>query len=174
MDLTYNQWVSEVTAKEISAATRYCAVYGHPIRHSASPAMQNAGVAALGLDWRYLAFDVPPERLAAAISGAKAMNFLGLNLTVPHKLLAMELVDVLDESAREWGAVNTIRFEGRDKQGVWQPLRAWADPPGEVRSMGLTPTPMRWSRRWARIWVRGQAVPRFWSWALAARAARPP
>ncbi|HTD66281.1 MAG TPA: shikimate dehydrogenase, partial [Candidatus Limnocylindria bacterium] len=66
--------------KEISAATRYCAVYGHPVKHSASPAMQNAGIATLGLDWRYMAFDVPPDDLRAALVGDKAMKFVGLNL----------------------------------------------------------------------------------------------
>jgi shikimate dehydrogenase len=121
----------------MSASTRYCAVYGHPIRHSASPAMQNAGIAALGLDWRYLAFDVHPDKLRNAIEGAKAMNFVGLNLTVPHKLLALEMVDELDESARVWGAVNTILFEGRDSVGVWQPLREFADPPDEIRCQGF-------------------------------------
>jgi shikimate dehydrogenase len=73
--------------------------------------MQNAGIKALGLNWRYVAFDVHPDHLREAIAGAKAMNFMGLNLTVPHKLLALELVDDLDESAKRWGAVNTIRFE---------------------------------------------------------------
>ena len=121
----------------ISATTRVCAVYGHPVKHSASPAMQNAGLAALGLDWRYLAFDVFPENLRTAIAGAQAMKFAGLNLTVPHKLLAMEMVDVLDESARQWGAVNTIRFEARDAAGVWQPLHAFTDVPDEIRSHGF-------------------------------------
>ena len=72
--------------------------------------MHNAAFAALGLDWRYLAFEVNPKNLRAAIEGAKAMNFVGLNLTVPHKLLAVEMVDALDESAEKWGAVNTIKF----------------------------------------------------------------
>jgi shikimate dehydrogenase len=85
--------------------------------------MQNAGITALGLNWRYLAFDVHPNNLAAAIAGAQAMKFLGLNLTIPHKLPAFEMVDALDESARLWGAVNTIRFEARDEKGEWQPLR---------------------------------------------------
>src|SRR4029077_21265097 len=97
----------------LNAATRYCAVLGQPIKHSASPAMQNAGIAALGLDWRYLAFEVSPNDLRAVIDGAKAMKFVGLNLTVPHKLIAMDMVDALDESAKTWGAVNTIRFEVR-------------------------------------------------------------
>jgi shikimate dehydrogenase len=102
--------VSQPVQPAINAATRLCAVYGSPIRHSASPAMHNAAFAALGLDWRYLAFEVDPKNLRAAIEGAKAMNFAGINLTVPHKLLAVEMVDALDASAKEWGAVNTIRF----------------------------------------------------------------
>src|SRR5438270_6273710 len=98
----------------INASTRYCAVFGSPIKHSASPAMQNAGIAALGLNWRYLAFEVHPDDLCEALIGAKRMNFIGVNLTVPHKLLALEMMDVLDDSAKTWGAVNTVRFEGRD------------------------------------------------------------
>ena len=99
--------------------------------------MQNAGIAALGLDWRYLAFEVDPGNLRAAIQGAQAMSFIGLNLTVPHKLLAVDMVDVLDESAKGWGAVNTIRFEGRDERGAWQPLREFAELPHETRSHGF-------------------------------------
>jgi shikimate dehydrogenase len=95
----------------INAATRLCAVLGSPIRHSASPAMHNAAFAALGLNWRYLAFEVDPKSLRAAIEGARAINFVGLNLTVPHKLLAVGMVDELDASAEMWGAVNTIKFE---------------------------------------------------------------
>jgi shikimate dehydrogenase len=72
--------------------------------------MHNAAFAALGLNWRYLAFEVAPADLRTAIAGAKVMNFAGLNLTVPHKLMAVEMVDQLDESAKTWGAVNTIRF----------------------------------------------------------------
>jgi shikimate dehydrogenase len=99
--------------------------------------MQNAGLAALGLNWRYLAFDVDPDNLRAAIQGARAMNFVGLNLTVPHKLLAVEMVDVLDESAKGWGAVNTIRFEGRDEHGAWQPLCEFVEAPRETRAHGF-------------------------------------
>ncbi len=73
--------------------------------------MHNAAFAALGLNWRYLAFEVDPKNLRAAIAGARAMNFAGLNLTVPHKLLAVDMVDELDASAKTWGAVNTIKFE---------------------------------------------------------------
>lgn len=130
--------MSAAHASPISAATRLCAVYGQPVRHSASPAMQNAGLAALGLDWRYLACEVDPARLREAIAGAQAMQFIGLNLTVPHKLLALGLVDVLDESARTWGAVNTIRFEALDARGHWVPLAQFTGgTPRELRSHGF-------------------------------------
>ena len=119
----------------ITATTRICAVYGHPIKHSASPAMQNAGIAALGLNWRYVAFDVHPDNLREAIAGAKAMRFIGLNLTVPHKLLALQMVDVIDEAAKPWGAINTIRFEGRDGS-TWRPLAQLPpDVETEIRSV---------------------------------------
>lgn len=130
--------MSEPFAQAINASTRYCAVYGHPIKHSASPAMQNAGIAKLGLNWRYLAFEVHPNDLRAAIAGAQAMKFVGLNLTVPHKVLAMDMVDELDESAKTWGAVNTVRFEARDSDGQWQPLNHFPDSiPGEIQSRGF-------------------------------------
>jgi shikimate dehydrogenase len=134
----YKLRVSQPGQPAINAATRCCAVYGFPIRHSASPAMHNAAFAALGLNWRYLAFEVRPDDLRAAIAGAKAMQFSGLNLTVPHKLLAMQIVDELDESAKTWGAVNTVRFEARDTAGQWQPLHHFSEPiSGEVRSQGF-------------------------------------
>jgi shikimate dehydrogenase len=107
----YKWRVSQPVQPAINAATRLCAVYGSPIAHSASPAMHNAAFAALGLDWRYLAFEVDPKNLCAALEGAKMMGFAGINLTVPHKLLAVDLVDELDDSAKKWGAVNTIKFE---------------------------------------------------------------
>jgi shikimate dehydrogenase len=73
--------------------------------------MHNAAFKKLGLNWRYLAFEVDPKNLCMAIESARAMNFAGLNLTVPHKLLAVEMVDELDKSAKIFGAVNTIKFE---------------------------------------------------------------
>ena len=100
--------------------------------------MQNAAIAALKLNWRYLAFEVHPDNLRAAIDGAKAMRFIGLNLTVPHKLLALDMVDVADARAKLWGAVNTIVFETRDADGAWVPLaKAGSDAIKEVRSHGF-------------------------------------
>ena len=130
--------MSDAGPIEINASTLYCAVFGHPVRHSASPAMQNAGLSALGLNWRYLACEVHPDDLRAALSGAKAMGFIGLNLTVPLKLLALKWADELDESAKIWEAVNTIRFEGRDAKGRWRPLVEFQEgSPDELRSVGF-------------------------------------
>jgi shikimate dehydrogenase len=141
----YNNPVSERFNQPINASTRICAVYGWPVKHSASPAMQNAGIAALGLDWCYLAYEVHPDNLRSAIEGAQAMNFIGLNLTVPHKLLAVEMVDVIDESAKSYGAVNTIRFEGKDQNGDWKPLGELLDRGDKMASSPLPspPTPIK-------------------------------
>lgn len=135
--MAYNLPVPGPCAEPIDAQTRYCAVYGFPVKHSASPAMHNAVLPVLGLNWRYLAFEVELAQLRPAIEGAKSMGFIGLNLTVPHKLLAVEMVDVLDESARDFGAVNTIRFEGKDATGRWLPLRELPQGAQEVRSHGF-------------------------------------
>jgi len=100
--------------------------------------MHNSAMAKLDLDWRYLAFEVAPDELGQAIAGAKAMGFIGLNLTVPHKLLALDMVDVLDESAETWGAVNTICFEAKGDGGKWAPLsQALGQAHGEVRAKGF-------------------------------------
>jgi shikimate dehydrogenase len=99
--------------------------------------MHNAALAALGIDWRYLAFNVRPEVLGLAIAGAKATGMIGVNLTVPHKLLAVDLVDVLDKSASTWGAVNTVRFEGQASDAEWLPLRCFDEAPAKVRAHGF-------------------------------------
>ncbi len=133
----YNRRVPDQFAP-IDSSTRYCAVFGHPISHSASPAMHNAALAHLGLNWKYLAFDVHPDHLADTLAGARRMKFIGLNLTVPHKLLALKMVDLLDDSARLWGAVNTICFEAKAPNGEWRPLISFpTEVPEEIRSRGF-------------------------------------
>lgn len=98
----------------MTGATRAVFILGHPVAHSRSPAMHNAAFRAAGVDARYLALDVPPESLAAAIAGLRATNALGCNVTLPHKAAALALMDELDASARSAGAVNTVVFrDGR-------------------------------------------------------------
>jgi shikimate dehydrogenase len=93
-------------------------IFGDPIEHSLSPAMQSAAFRALGLDACYHAFRVVPGRLEDAILGASAMDFGGLNLTVPLKEKALEIKTMQpDELALAIGAVNTISF-GRNQQ-IW-------------------------------------------------------
>ncbi|MBN9689922.1 MAG: shikimate dehydrogenase [Verrucomicrobia bacterium] len=119
-----------------SARTRLVGVLGSPVRHSASPAMHNAALADLGVDWSYVACEVSPDRLATALNGARDLGFVGLNLTVPHKQLAVPLMDVLDDSAREYGAVNTVVFEAEDAEGIWRPVGCLREVRGPVRSRG--------------------------------------
>jgi shikimate dehydrogenase len=90
----------------ISATTRLVALVGHPVAHSLSPRMQNAAFAARGLDWAYVALDVPPARLADAVRGLAAAGFVGANVTAPHKLAAARLCDEADAES-----VNTLLFE---------------------------------------------------------------
>jgi shikimate dehydrogenase len=90
------------------------AVIGHPIRHSVSPAMQNAAITRLRSrksrfnDWAYYRFDVPPEEFADAVPLFFEHNFLGLNLTIPHKVQAMDLVKGVSPDAERMGAANTL------------------------------------------------------------------
>ncbi len=86
---------------------------GHQISYSASPAMQNAAFAAAGLDgWSYELFDVAPADLPAAVAALRLRNHAGANVTIPHKLSVMPLLDACDELADEVGAVNFIRRDG--------------------------------------------------------------
>jgi shikimate dehydrogenase len=92
----------------ITQHTALCGIVLHPASHTRSPAMHNAAYAALDIDAAYLAFDVPPERLAAAISGWRALSGRQLSVSIPHKLAIIPHLDALDETARRIGAVNTV------------------------------------------------------------------
>ncbi len=95
---------------QISAITSTFAVLGHPIGHTLSPVMHNASFQALGRDALYLAFDMPPEHLMDALRTMGRLGFKGINLTVPLKEVAFRGLDVLAESARLTGSVNTVEF----------------------------------------------------------------
>jgi shikimate dehydrogenase len=85
-------------------------VTGFPVGHSRSPAMHNAALARMGLDWLYLPVPLPPECFAPAVRALPASGFRGLNVTVPHKLAANELADEHTAAARGIGAANTLTF----------------------------------------------------------------
>lgn len=96
---------------KIDGTTKTVGVFGAPISHTASPAMHNAAFAALKMNRVYLPFHVEPAQLRAALDGVRAMNLVGVNLTVPHKIAALELVDEVDPEARQLGAINTVVVE---------------------------------------------------------------
>ncbi len=87
------------------------AVLGHPIAHSLSPQMHRANFASLGFLGTYERFDVAPEALAETLHALQAEGFTGVNLTIPHKLAVLPLLDRLDESVQKYGSCNTVRFE---------------------------------------------------------------
>jgi len=92
----------------ISGKTIVCGVIGEPIEHTMSPVMHNAAFKALSLDYLYLPFRVRQEQLGQAIDGMRALNIRGLNVTIPHKVAVMPLLDKIDSLAEKIGAVNTI------------------------------------------------------------------
>jgi shikimate dehydrogenase len=99
---------------KITAKTKIVGIFGHPVHHSLSPMIHNAAFESLGLDYRYLAFDVAPEMLRKAVEGLRAMQLTGVNVTVPHKEKVIRYLDQLSPEARLIGAVNTIEHrEGR-------------------------------------------------------------
>ena len=86
-------------------------VVGDPVAQSLSPQMHNAALEKCGLAFQYAAFAIAPNELAEALALFRALDFIGLNLTVPHKIAAVPLVDVVEERAKKIGAINTIAIE---------------------------------------------------------------
>jgi shikimate dehydrogenase len=115
-------------------------VFGSPVAENPTGVMQEAGFAALGLNWRYLTIEVRREDLAAAMQGMRAMNFAGINCTIPHKVAVLQYLDEVSPDARLMGAVNTVRRAGNrligentDGKGFLRALRddAGVDPQGK-------------------------------------------
>ena len=92
----------------ISGKTKICGLIGDPVEHTMSPVMHNAAFDRLGLDYAYLPFRVSPEELPRAVGGLRALNVRGFNVTIPHKVAVMLLLDELDSLAEKIGAVNTV------------------------------------------------------------------
>ena len=104
---------------------------GHPVDHSLSPTLHNAAFEAGGLDWVYLAFDVPTGGAGAALEGMRALGIDGLSVTTPHKDDVARLVDRRSPTADRLGAVNTVVRNGTvlvgentDGQGFLDAVRA--------------------------------------------------
>lgn len=92
----------------ISGTTRLLGVIGTPVCHSKSPLMYNHSFQKLGLDYAYLAFDTPIEKVSDVIESIKTLNMRGVNVTMPCKSEVLKYMDILSPAARIIGAVNTI------------------------------------------------------------------
>ena len=91
----------------ITGRTKIIGVWGHPVSHSRSPAMHNAALRELGLDWAYVPFDVDPVHIAEALAGIKALGMVGVNVTVPLKELVWPYA-ILSPESLQTSTVNTI------------------------------------------------------------------
>lgn len=88
--------------------TLHAGIFGFPIGHSISPAMHNAAFERAGIDAVYEAWETASDDLAEGVSSLRGENYLGANVTVPHKQAVMEHLDAIDDLATRIGAVNTI------------------------------------------------------------------
>ncbi|PYJ27966.1 MAG: shikimate dehydrogenase [Verrucomicrobia bacterium] len=106
-------------------------VFGDPVAHSLSPQMQNAALGACDIHMQYARFHIRANELRSALLFLRRLGFVGINLTVPHKIAAFTQIDEADESATHAGAVNTIRVHGEkliasntDGEGFLRAIRA--------------------------------------------------
>src|SRR5437870_4075479 len=96
-------------AREIDPPIRL-GVFGDPVAHSLSPQMQNAALRALEINMQYARFHIRANELRSALRSLRELDFVGINLTVPHKITGLAQLDAADESASRCGAVNTVRL----------------------------------------------------------------
>jgi len=101
----------------IGGGTRVVGIIGDPVEHSLSPRMHNAAFEHLKLDYVYVPFRVSGDMLRKAVEGVRALNLRGVNVTIPHKVSVMPLLDWVDENALDIGAVNTIVVERGELKG---------------------------------------------------------
>jgi shikimate dehydrogenase len=92
----------------ITGRTRLAGIMGWPIGHSRSPALHNFWLAEHGIDGVYVPMAVRPERLGEALRALPVLGFRGCNLTIPHKQMALSIIDRVEPVARRIGAVNTV------------------------------------------------------------------
>jgi len=110
---------------------------GQPVAGNPTQYMMEQAFAAAGLDWRYLTCEVPPDKLADAMRGLRALGFKGANFTIPHKVAVIEHLDSLSPAAELMGAVNCMNRvdskligENTDGKGFFQSLREICNPAG--------------------------------------------
>jgi shikimate dehydrogenase len=129
--------VQELTVAS-ALVQQICACFGQPVAGNPTQYMMERTFSHHGLDWRYLTLEVPPEHLADAVRGMRAMGFRGGNITKPHKCEVIQYLDGTSEAAGLMGAVNCINRvddrligENTDGKGFVQSLREITDPVGK-------------------------------------------
>jgi shikimate dehydrogenase len=172
MEAVSRVWqLEELARAELPAVP--LAVLGDPVAHSLSPAMHQAALADLAradpafADWGYVAVRVPLEELSRAVEELHHLGFRGLNLTIPHKVRAVDLVRAVEPEARAMGAVNTLMaraggYVGTNTDG-WGIARAVKERLG--RALGADPVVLCGAGGAARaIAVRAlrDGVPELW------------
>lgn len=135
----------------ITGKTRLVGVWGHPVGHSRSPVMHNAALAALGLDWAYVPFDVSPADVGAAVAGVRALGLVGVNVTVPLKEIVLAFLDTISDESRRIGSVNTIH----NRDGVLHGEST--DGPGFLRALADLAGPLPPGRRALLLGAGGSA-----------------
>lgn len=114
----------------LSGETKVVGVFGYPVRHSLSPAMHNAAFQELGLDFVYVPFNVHPDNLEAAVRGIRALQIVGVNVTIPHKESVIRFLDWVSPEAQQISSVNTVH----NSEGL---LRGYStDGQGFIESLG--------------------------------------
>jgi shikimate dehydrogenase len=92
-------------------------VFGDPVAHSLSPQMQNAALKTCKIDMQYARFQISPDELQSALDLIRELNFVGLNLTTPHKIAASKLMDEIDDNVRRMDAINTVKIDNAKLRG---------------------------------------------------------
>ena len=92
-------------------------VFGDPVAHSLSPQMQNAALKTCKIDMQYARFQISPDELQSALDLIRELNFVGVNLTTPHKIAASKLMDEIDDNVRRIGAINTVKIDNAKLRG---------------------------------------------------------
>ena len=98
--------------RPITALTAHAGVIGSPVRHSLSPVLHNAAYQALDLDLVYGAYEVQPGDAEAALAGAKALGFVGISVTTPHKDVIAAASDERTRRVELLGAANSVAIQG--------------------------------------------------------------
>ncbi|MEG3936591.1 shikimate dehydrogenase [Microcoleus sp. S36b_A3] len=162
----------------IQGTTKLLGVIGHPVTHSLSPAMHNAAIAHLGVDFVYLPFPVKPEDLKAALAGFAAIDLRGFSITIPHKQAILPLLSEVSPIARAIGAVNTVYRTDKgwcgtntDVEGFLAPLQPLPNSPYEGgakdaisplenddTAVGSSPPPYQGGARGGSDWSQKVAV----------------